>query len=147
MIRKRILPLLLALALLVFSGCSQPQPQPILPDLDSSQITQVSMLINDMNPARYLPLSQEEIQQTLTWLEELEGVPQSDPKTEHYIGMPTLYRFTQKDGSEFYLIFEEGKNYNLVLQIQNSESCYTISEEQRAPWLDLANEYLQQIES
>ncbi len=72
----------------------------------------------------------------MTWLEELEGVPQSDPKTEHYIGMPTLYRFTQKDGSEFYLIFEEGKNYNLVLQIQNSESCYTISEEQRAPWLE-----------
>ena len=120
MIRKRILPLLLALALLVFSGCSQPQPQPILPDLDSSQITQVSMLINDMNPTRYPPLSQEEIQQTLTWLEELEGVPQSDPKTEHYIGMPTLYRFTQKDGIELYLIFEEGKNYNLVLQIQNS---------------------------
>ncbi len=101
MIRKRILPLLLALALLVFSGCSQPQPQPILPDLDSSQITQVSMLINDMNPARYLPLSQEEIQQTLTWLEELEGSPKATPKRNITSACPPSTALPRKTAASF----------------------------------------------
>ena len=139
---KKFLALLLGTVLSAFllAGCS-PQPEAVYPEFDASQVEEVAVCSDSLNPPGYTALPQEEAQNTVTWLVELTGVRQNNPKPELQVGTPVIFRFTQTDGSRFYLIFHGGENYNLTLQTQDSDTCYNLSSEQCTPWSELAGRY------
>ncbi len=131
--KKAIVLLFSALLLsLPLSGCSQAQPEPVFPELDTAEILYAEVPYRDSVPQ---PLSQEDLEEIVTEMQGLEGVYRGStpPETVHVAteGVPML-RLCLMDGRELSVSFLEKTEVNVILR-GDIFACYEVPEEELAP--------------
>lgn len=137
---KRILPLLLSLALLAFplAGCS-PQPEPVFPDPDTTQIT--SGEVHNWSSSYWTEMTQEDVARMGPLLQALTGTPLPDAQPEPITGGTPTVRITLADGNQLTADLYGVNGIDLIVTTPEGETCYDVEEEQLAPIREIIQSY------